>query len=107
MFPAEPPRLAADENFDGRIVRGLHLRVERLDLVRVQDMPLLAAGDPAVLEWCASEGRILLSPDRGPLIGYAFSRINAGAAMAGLVVVRTDLFLGFASSSPVMARLAK
>lgn len=30
-------RLAADENFDGRVVRGLQRLMPDLDLVRVQD----------------------------------------------------------------------
>jgi hypothetical protein len=40
--------LAADENFNGNIVRGLFRRQPALDLVRLQDVDLLGADDPAV-----------------------------------------------------------
>ncbi len=53
-------RLAADENFDGRIVRGLLRLLPNLDLVRVQDTALAEAQDEAVLEWAAREERLVL-----------------------------------------------
>jgi hypothetical protein len=37
-------RLAADENFDGRIVRGLRRVFPDLDLIRVQDTPAAGRG---------------------------------------------------------------
>lgn len=49
-------RLAADENFDGRIVRGLLRILPDLDLVRVQDSPVAEASDEAVLEWARERG---------------------------------------------------
>jgi predicted nuclease of predicted toxin-antitoxin system len=56
-------RIAADENFDGRIVRGLFRVVPDLDLVRVQDTPLAESDDDAVLEWAAQESRVVLTHD--------------------------------------------
>ena len=56
-------RLAADENFNNDIVRGLWRRKPDLDIVRVQDIGLSGADDPTVLEWAAQEGRILLTHD--------------------------------------------
>jgi uncharacterized protein DUF5615 len=46
-------RLAADENFNGDIVRGLLRRNPKLDIVRVQDVGLSGANDPSVLQWAA------------------------------------------------------
>ena len=46
-------RLAADENFNGDIVRGLVRRNPKLDIVRVQDVGLSGADDPSVLQWAA------------------------------------------------------
>jgi hypothetical protein len=46
-------RLLADENFNNDIVRGLKLRDPGLDVIRVQDVGLMRAGDPAVLAWAA------------------------------------------------------
>ena len=46
-------RLAADENFNGDIVRGLLRRNPKLDIVRIQDVGLSGADDPSVLQWAA------------------------------------------------------
>lgn len=46
-------RLAADENFNGDIVRGLLFRLLELNLVRVQDVAIKGAIDPVVLAWAA------------------------------------------------------
>jgi hypothetical protein len=54
-------RFAADENFNGDIVRGLLRRAPTLDVVRVQDVGLSGADDSAVLEWAAAQGRIVAS----------------------------------------------
>ena len=42
--------LAADENFDNDIVRGLLRRRPDIDVVRVQDVGLSGASDPIILE---------------------------------------------------------
>jgi hypothetical protein len=39
-------RLAADENFNNNIVRGLLRRLPHLDIVRVQDTGVSGADDP-------------------------------------------------------------
>lgn len=56
-------RLAADENFNNDIVRGLWRRKSELDIVRIQDVGLSGADDPTVLEWAARERRVLLTHD--------------------------------------------
>ncbi len=56
-------KLAADENFNNDIIRGLLRRKPDLDIVRIQDVGLSGADDPTVLEWAAQEGRILLTHD--------------------------------------------
>ncbi|MGH3943303.1 MAG: DUF5615 family PIN-like protein [Pseudonocardiaceae bacterium] len=48
--------LAADENFNNAIVRGIVRRNSAIDIVRVQDVGLCGADDPAVLEWAANDG---------------------------------------------------
>ena len=80
--------LAADENFNGEIVRGLLRRFADLDIVRIQDAPgMLGADDPTVLEWAAAEGRILLTHDRATMPDFAYQRVLAGQQMPGLFVV--------------------
>ena len=53
-------RLAADENFNMHIVNGILRRLPDVDIVRVQDAGLAGSDDPTVLNWAASEGRVLL-----------------------------------------------
>jgi predicted nuclease of predicted toxin-antitoxin system len=81
-------RLAADENFDGRIVRGLLRALPDLDLIRVQDTPLAGALDEDVLEWAAREGRVMLTHDVSTMTAAACSRpcrpSDAGPHRGGL-----------------------
>ncbi|MCL5995122.1 MAG: DUF5615 family PIN-like protein [Chloroflexi bacterium] len=87
-------RLVIDENFHGAIVRGLLLRRPDLDLVRIQDVGLSGLDDRQILEWAASEGRVLLTHDVSTMTKYAFERVNAGQAMPGVIEVSTDVPIG-------------
>ena len=82
-------RLAADENFNGDIVRGLLRRNPKLDIVRVQDVGLSGADDPSVLQWAADQGRIIVTHDVSTLAKHAFDRIAAGQPMPGVFEVRS------------------
>lgn len=80
-------RLLTDENFNGAILRGLIRRLPELDIVRVQDVGLMNADDPDILEWAANEGRILLTHDVATITMYAYERVNQGLPMIGVVEV--------------------
>ena len=80
-------RLLSDENFNGTILRGLMRRFIDLDLVRAQDVGLMHADDPDILEWAANEGRILLTHDVATVTMYAYERVNQGLPMTGVVEV--------------------
>jgi len=80
-------RLLSDENFNGDIVRGLFLRQPDLDLLRVQDVGLRKVDDPAILDWAASNGRILLTHDRATMPNFAYERLSQGQPMSGLFVI--------------------
>ena len=84
-------RLLADENFNNDIVRGLRLRDPAVDLIRVQDIGLLRAGDPAVLAWAGDNDRIVLTHDRATMPDYAYQRLVAGEAMPGVFVLNDRL----------------
>ncbi len=87
-------RFLADENFNGRILRGVWRERPHADIVRVQDTALYAAPDPQVLEWAAQENRIVLTHDVETMIGFARERLEKGEAMAGLIVVRDTVPIG-------------
>ena len=84
-------RLVSDENFNGDIVRGLRLRRPELDLVRIQDVGLEGADDPAVLAWAAENNRILLTHDRATMPDFAYARMVAGQPLAGVFVLNDRL----------------
>ena len=83
-------RLAADENFNADIIRGLLRRLPDLDILRVQDANLSGADDPEILEWAAQEGRILLTHDISTLVSFAFERIPSGRLMPGIFAARSS-----------------
>ena len=87
---------AADENFNGTIVREL-LRIKpELSIVRVQDAGLRGAPDPDVLAWAADQQRILLTHDVTTLADAAYQRIIAGLPMPGVFEISSTLALGTA-----------
>jgi hypothetical protein len=80
-------RLLTDENFNGSILRGLIRRLPDLDVVRVQDIGLMNADDPTILEWAANKQRILVTHDVETIAGYAYERVKNGLPMPGVVEV--------------------
>jgi len=89
-------RLATDQNFNHDIIRGLLRHLPHLDVRSVQDAELSQAEDPSVLEWAASEGRILLTHDRSTMPDYAYERIGSGHRMPGVFVVSDRIAVGAA-----------
>jgi predicted nuclease of predicted toxin-antitoxin system len=76
-------RLLVDQNFNAHIVDGLTRRDSSLDLIHIRDVGLATALDPAVLEWAALQGRVLLTHDRRTIPGFAYARVASGPTDAG------------------------
>ena len=87
-------RLAADENLNNDIIRGLLRRRPDLDIVRVQDVGLSGADDPAVLEWAAQEGRVLLTHDVSTITKHAYERVRVSQPMSGVFEVNRSVPVG-------------
>lgn len=87
-------RFLADENFNGRIVRGIRLINPDAAIIRAQDTEIYEAPDPMVLEWAAEHGYIVLTHDVHTMIGFAYERIAAGLPMFGVIVVPQALAIG-------------
>ena len=87
-------RLAADENIDNDIVRGLLRRRPDLDIVRVQDVGLRGADDPSVLAWAANEHRLLLTHDATTVTKHVYARIRDGQPSPGVVEVSLSVPVG-------------
>lgn len=80
-------RFIADEDFNGRIVRGLLLRKPDLDLVRVQNVGLHGASDDVVLQFAQDSDRIVISHDNRTMPNYIRTRLLGGLHAPGLFVV--------------------
>jgi hypothetical protein len=89
-------RLATDEDFNNRIVRGLLRRQPDLDILRLQDAGLAGRSDEEVLAWAASEGRILITHDVTTMKQAAYDRITTGLPMPGVFEVSQDVPIGTA-----------
>lgn len=87
-------RFAADENFNGRVFKGIRERLPEIDIVRVQDTVAYKASDPDLLEWLASENRVLLTHDVKTMPRYVYGRVQSGLFMPGIIEVRLKVSIG-------------
>ena len=83
-----------DEDLNGRIVRGVRRRIPDLDASTVQEAGLPETNDPAVLDWAASEGRVVITHDHRTMRSYAEDRLKRGLPMSGLILVPQTAPLG-------------
>lgn len=86
--------MAADENFDNAVLRGLQRRVPNLDVVRIQDTQLYGADDPDVLEWITQQARILLTHDRRTMPRHYYDRVASGLKTPGMLLVDDEAQIG-------------
>ena len=91
-------RFLADENFNNRILQGVLRENSDFNMIRVQDIEVYGADDPAVLAWAAQENRILLTRDVNTLIDFAYDRVRAGLPMPGVIEIRQQVSIGQAIS---------
>lgn len=84
-------KLAADENFNNDVVRGLLRRRPDLDIVRIQDTEIASADDVVVLEWAAQNKRVLLTHDVSTMTAYAYARVRGGKSMPGVFEVGRNI----------------
>jgi predicted nuclease of predicted toxin-antitoxin system len=76
-------RFLADENLNGRILRGIRRLNAEADIIRAQDRPVYQKPDPEVLEWAAQQGRILITHDVETMVAHARTRVVAGLPVPG------------------------
>ena len=80
-------RWIADENFNNDIIRGVWRRNPGVDIVRAQDVNLAGSADSVLLEWAASEARVLLTHDVTTLTACAYDRVVHSQPMPGVFEV--------------------
>jgi hypothetical protein len=84
-------RFLVDEDFNGKIMRGVQVRNPQVDIIRVQATELYTEDDPILLEWAAREGRILITHDLDTVTRYTNERLAQGLPSAGVIFVRDTL----------------
>jgi predicted nuclease of predicted toxin-antitoxin system len=92
-----------DQNFNEHIVDGLTRRDANLEFTHVRDVGLAEAPDPAVLEWAASQGFVVLTHDRKTMPSFADERVAAGLPMPGVFLVDDDMPIGRAIEELLIA----
>ena len=89
-------RLAADENFNNDILRGVRRRNAAVDIVRSTRLRLEGSERPGRLEWAAQEGRVLLTHDVSTMTRHAYDRVREGKPMPGVFEVGRHVAIGVA-----------
>jgi hypothetical protein len=84
----------ADEDFTRAIVRRARRARPTIDIVRVQDTELHTQEDAIVLNWAATEGRIVLTHSAQTMPAYAYERERNHLPMPGVFVVPQDGAIG-------------
>ena len=87
-------RFLTDEDFKSAILNGVKRRLPDLDIVRVQSVGLRTFADPTILEFAASENRIVLSHDVNTMEIHARTRILTAQPMPGLFLVNQYFPIG-------------
>ncbi len=86
--------LLSDEDLQGAIVSGLLVHFPTIDLVRVQDIGLMQTPDPIILEYAASQNRVIVSHDRNTMTAHAQDRMAQGLRISGLIVLAKFISIG-------------
>ena len=87
-------RLLTDENFNYKILRGLKIRLPKLDFVSIQQLGFAGFKDPALLRWAVENDRIILTHDIKTMVPYAKQLLRRGEPMAGVIAVPRLLPIG-------------
>jgi hypothetical protein len=87
-------RFLADADLNEAIVTGVRERESALDFMTATEANLKGRGDPEVLEFAASQGRILVSHDTSTMPVHFSERVNSGAASPGVLLVRQRASVG-------------
>lgn len=95
-------RLASDADVHGDIVRGLRRHLPSIDMLRSQDALPEGAPDTAVLAWAADENRVLITNDRGTMVGFAYQRAAEGKPVPGVIVTTNEQSIGSAIADLVL-----
>ncbi len=87
-------RLLIDQDFNHDILRGLYLRLPDLDAITVLQIGLDQVPDPDLLDWAASQDRIVITHGVNTMPHHAYQRIRKAEPVAGVFIVPQELPIG-------------
>lgn len=79
--PKEP------QDFDHDILRGLERRIPDLDYVTAHEAGLSDSPDPKLLEWAASEKRLVITHDQSTMPDHVADLLVSGKSVYGVIIV--------------------
>jgi predicted nuclease of predicted toxin-antitoxin system len=89
-----PLRYLADENFNRSIVIGMRRHAPELELKTVHEAGLAHADDPAILEWAAANGFVLLTHDRETIPDFINQFVVAAKPTRGAFILKQNVDVG-------------
>ena|ERR1022692_3552535 len=87
-------RFLADADLNQAIVTGVWGRETALDFMTATEASLEGQCDPDVLEFAATQGRILASHDTSTMPVHFFNRLRSGLTSPGIFLVRQRASVG-------------
>ena len=82
------PRFLADHDLNEHLVRGVVRREPAIEFICTRDIGMHERSDVEVLAYAAEHQLIVVSHDVNTMPANAYTRIRAGAPVAGLLMVK-------------------
>ncbi len=98
-------RLQADADLNQRIIAGVWRLEPAIDFQTATQAALEGRTDPEVLEYCAGQGRILVTHDQRTMPQHFAARI-ASSQSPGVIIVPQDMPIGQAVQELYLAWMA-
>lgn len=87
-------KILADQNFNGRILKGLKSRLSDLDCLTTYEIGMQKYKDYDLLTFAAEENRIILTHDARTFPRYIREKIEKGEKIAGVIIVSNKCSIG-------------
>jgi hypothetical protein len=91
-------RLLIDENFNGRILRGVKARLPQIDYVLVKQLGMSGFPDLELLRWAARENRVMVTHDKKTMTHWVKDCLKKRERIAGVIIVPKQMAIGRAIS---------
>ncbi|MDQ3132375.1 MAG: DUF5615 family PIN-like protein [Acidobacteriota bacterium] len=89
-------KILADQNFNGRILKGLKSRILEIDCITTHEIGIQKYSDYDLLTFAARENRIILTHDAKTFPIFAYEKIARREKMCGVIVISDQYPIGIA-----------